>query len=75
MLQINTNFCGTFDDVGALTAVWVDTAKIMPLSSQVLINYSDDQNGFLGRVHSSKLLEKFLFPLTIFFSELLFSSV
>lgn len=72
MLQIN--FCGSFDDVGCLPGVWVDTAKIMSLSNQVLLDHSDDQNGLLGQIHNSSLWRNF-YSLLRFFSKILLFSV
>lgn len=71
VLQIN--FCGSFDDVGCLPGVWVDTAKIMSLSNQVLLDRSDDQNGLLGQIHSSSLWRNFCSLLWFFSTLLLFS--
>lgn len=71
-LQINADFSGDFDDVGRLSAGCVDTAKIMSLGSQVLLNHSGDQNGLLGRIHANTT-EEFLFPVIIFLKFLFFS--
>lgn len=54
VLQINADYSGDFD-FGYLSAGWFYTAKIMSLSSQVLLNHSGDQNGLLGRIHTNSL--------------------